>query len=324
MQHPHLLGGVEVTLVGEDFVVARHGAAHVAEVDGEELALSAEAAQGGSHVGAGLLEGAQAEEQAHAGVGVAVEQALKPFGSGEGLGDASVDGQRGIVGVEAQTDTGGAGRRQDGLHEAIEAAPDFRLVDARAVGTGAAPTDEVGVVQAGGVKGAQHGAGAPQGLVAIAAPVVLALVGMGDGEAAGEQVDAVVPQQADGLAQGLELPGGARRVALEDSGDQRAAKLHARQRQVELRETPQKRAKALRVHAATGVSRARKPDPAQRAAVDTQLPHELQVLAGRAGVAEAELDHGGHRSGAGPTALEWRAGRHETLRNFCTCSSVPI
>ena len=101
----------------------------------------------------------------------------------------------------------------------------------------------------------------------------------------------MVTQQADGLAEGLELAGGALGVALQDALDQGAAELHAAEGQVELGEAVQQCAKALPVHVATACLGPGKPDPAQRATLDTQLPHELQVLAGGGGVAKAELDH---------------------------------
>ena len=119
---------------------SRHGAADVAEVNGEELALGAETTQRAGHVAAGLLQGAQAEEQAHARIGVAVEQDPETLRRRERLGHAAVDRQRRIIGMEAQPHAGGAGHGQDGVHEAVEAAPDFfGSGDAWSGGAGARP-----------------------------------------------------------------------------------------------------------------------------------------------------------------------------------------
>ena len=124
----------------------------------------------------------------------------------ERLLDAAVERHGRVVGVEGQANAGGFGSGHDAPHEAVHAPPDFGFGHAHGGIAGVdAPGDQVGLFDPGGVEGAQVGAGASAGKVAVAAPGLDVLVGVGHAEAAGDQRGALAAEDADRLAQMVDL-----------------------------------------------------------------------------------------------------------------------
>ena len=192
VQRPHHRERVDVALVYEALVEARHLALHVAEVDVDDPVPAAEVAHRVQHAArTHLRPAAHAEVQAVIGAVERVDGALEAIEVAEDARHAAERRHRRVVRVERQGDAGLLGDRQHGAQVVFVVGPHLGLVELAAVSEGSVPV--LGQVEPGG----QRAASQPRELGGAPHPVRHPVVP--------QDRDAGAPHVADGRLHVLDL-----------------------------------------------------------------------------------------------------------------------